>query len=148
MEQLINAATIPYYVTTMLFILGGAFIAAIIFIFVAEEGNIRDEVKIIITLFIIGAILLASGVHCKNVYSKNNDQARSITKSIIAKEYPDAVDFYWSLDTGSFTENGIKHEIEYKKTVNNEEKLIVTVKDGQAKSNNAKTFDIPKNKTK
>ena len=42
MEQLINAATIPYYVTTMLFILGGAFIAAIIFIFVAEEGNIRD----------------------------------------------------------------------------------------------------------
>ena len=148
MEQLIDAAKMPYWATAILFILGGAFIATILFIFVAEEGHIREEAKIIIVLFIIGIILLVLGVYCKNIYSRNNDQAKSIAKSIIAKEYPNAADFYWSLDTGSFTENGIKHEIEYKKTVNNEEKLIVTVKYGQAKSNNAKTFDIPKNKTK
>ena len=148
MEQLINAATMPFYATLILFILGGAFICVAILIFVVEHGNIKEEVKTIIALLVIGVILLASGVHCKIIYSKNNNQAKSIVKNVIAKGYHDASDFYWNLDTGSFTENGVEYKIEYKKTVNDEEKLIVTANGGQSKDNNAKTLDIPKEKSK
>ena len=148
MEQLINAATMPFYATPILFILGGAFICVAILIFVVEHGNIKEEVKTIIALLVIGVILLASGVHCKNIYSKNNDQAKAIAKTIIAEEYPNATEFFWNLDTGSFTENGVEYKIEYKKTINDEEKLIVTANGGQSKDNNAKTLDIPKEKSK
>lgn len=144
MEQLINAAKTPYYTTVMLFILGGAFIATILFIFVAEHGNVREEAKIIMVLFVIGAILLASGFYCKNIYSKNNDPAKSIVKNVIAKEYPDATEFRFELDTGYFTNNGTEYKIKYQKTVSNEEKLIITVKDEQSKNKNVKTLDIPK----
>lgn len=110
--------------------------------------NIKEEVKVIIALLVIGAILLASGVHCKNIYSKSNDQTKSIAKSVIAKEYPDATEFYWNLDIGSFTNNGTEYKIKYQKTVSNEEKLIITVKDEQSKNKNAKMLDIPKKKSK
>lgn len=144
MEQLINVAKMPYWATTILFFLGGAFIGVAILIFVVENGNIKEEVKVIIALLVIGAILLASGVYCKNIYSKSNDQTKSIAKSVIAKEYPDATEFYWNLDIGSFTDNGTEYKIEYQKTVSNEEKLIVTVKDEQFKNKNAKMLDVPK----
>lgn len=148
MEQLINAATMPYQATIIFFILGGAFIGVAILIFVVENGNVKEEVKIIIALLVIGAILLASGFYCKNIYSKSNDQAKSIAKSVIAKEYPDATEFYWNLDIGSFTNNGTEYKIEYQKTVSNKEKLIITVKDEQSKDKNVKTLDIPKEKLK
>lgn len=138
MEQLISAVTMPYYATIILSFLGGVFIGVAILIFVVEHGNIKEEVKVIIALLVIGAILLASGVHCKNIYSKNNDPARSIAKNIIAKEYPDATEFYWNLGIGSFTNNGTEYKIKYQKTVSNKEKLIVTIKDEQSKSKNAK----------
>ena len=144
MEQLINAAKMPCYATIILFVLGGACIFTIILIFAAENENVKEEAKTMIVLFIIGAILLASGTYCKSIYSKNNNQTKSIVKNVIAKEYHDASDFYWNLNTGSFTENGVEYKIEYKKTVSDEEKLIVTVKKGQSKDNNAKTLDIPK----
>jgi len=146
MEQLINAATMPYYATIILFILGGAFIGGAIFIFVIEHGNIKEEVKVIITLLIIGATLLASGIYCKNIYSKYNNQAKSIVKDVIAREYPDATEFRFELDTGYFIENGIKYKAEYQKTISNEEKLIITVNDFIAPDNNKsiKTLDIPK----
>ena len=86
MEQLINAATIPYWATIILSFLGGAFIGVAILIFVVEHENIKEEVKVIIALFVIGAILLALGVHCKNTYSRYNNQAKSIVKDVIAKE--------------------------------------------------------------
>lgn len=130
------------------FFLGGAFIGVAILIFVVENENIKEEVKVIIALLVIGAILLASGVHCKNIYSKSNDQTKSIAKSVIAKEYPDATEFYWNLDIGSFTNNGTEYKIKYQKTVSNEEKLIITVKDEQSKNKNAKMLDIPKKKSK
>ena len=144
MEQLINAGRPPCYATFILFILGGAFIFTTILIFIAANENIKEEAKTIIVLFAIGVILLVSGFCCKNIYGKNNDQAKSIVKNVIAKEYPDATDFYWNLDTGSFTENGVEYKIGYKKTVNDEEKLIVTVNKGQSENKNAKTLDIPK----
>ena len=148
MEQLINAATMPFYATLILFILGGAFICVAILIFVVEHGNIKEEVKTIIALLVIGVILLASGVHCKNIYSKNNDQAKAIAKTIIAEEYPNATDFFWNLDIGSFVDNGVEYKIKYQKTVSNEEKLIITVKDEQSENKNTKMLDIPKEKLK
>ena len=144
MEQLINAATMPCYATLILFILGGAFIFTTILIFTAANDDVKEVAKVIIVLFIIGIILLASGFYCKNIYSKYNNQAKSIVKNVIAKEYHDASDFYWNLNTGSFTENGVEYKIEYKKTVNDEEKLIITIKDEQSKNKNVKTLDIPK----
>lgn len=148
MEQLINAATMPYWTATILYFLGGAFIGVAILIFVVENENIKEEAKIIMVLFVIGAILLALGVRCKNIYSGYNNQAKSIVKDIIAKEYPDATEFRFELDTGYFTNNGTEYKIEYQKTVSNEEKLIITVKDEQSKDKNVKTLDIPKEKLK
>lgn len=148
MEQLINAATMPYWATMVLYFLGGAFIGVAILIFIAEHGNIKEEVKVIIVLLVIGAILLVLGVHCKNIYSGYNNQAKSIVKDVIAKEYPDATEFRFELDTGYFTNNGTEYKIEYQKTVSNEEKLIITVKDEQSKDKNVKMLDIPKEKLK
>lgn len=148
MEQLINAATMPYWATTILYFLGGAFIGVAILIFVIENENIKEEIKVIITLLVIGAILLALGVHCKNIYSGYNNQAKSIVKDVIAKEYPDATEFRFELDTGYFTNNGTEYKIEYQKTVSNEEKLIISVKDEQSIDKNIKTLDIPKEKLK
>lgn len=144
MEQLINVAKMPYWATTILFFLGGAFIGVAILILVVENENIKEEVKVIIALLVIGAILLASGVHCKNIYSGYNNQAKSIVKDVIAKEYPDATEFRFKLDTGYFTNNGTEYKIKYQKTVSNEEKLIVTVKNEQSKNKNVKTLDVPK----
>lgn len=148
MEQLINAATMPYWTATILYFLGGAFIGVAILIFVVKNENIKEEAKIIMVLFVIGAILLALGVRCKNIYSGYNNQAKSIVKDVIAKEYPDATEFRFELDTGYFTNNGTEYKIEYQKTVSNEEKLIITVKDEQSKDKNVKTLDIPKEKLK
>lgn len=148
MEQLINAATMPYWATMVLYFLGGAFIGVAILIFIAEHENIKEEVKVIIALLVIGAILLVLGVHCKNIYSGYNNQAKSIVKDVIAKEYPDATEFRFELDTGYFTNNGTEYKIEYQKTVSNEEKLIITVKDEQSKDKNVKMLDIPKEKLK
>lgn len=148
MEQLINAATMPYWATMVLYLLGGAFIGVAILIFIAEHGNIKEKVKVIIALLVIGAILLVLGVHCKNIYSGYNNQAKSIVKDVIAKEYPDATEFRFELDTGYFTNNGTEYKIEYQKTVSNEEKLIITVKDEQSKDKNVKMLDIPKEKLK
>ena len=143
MEQLISAATMPYYATIVLFIFGGAFIGGAILIFVVEHGNIKEDVKIIIALLVIGTILLALGFHCKNIYSRYNNQAKSIVKDVIAREYPDATEFRFELDTGYVTANGTEYKIKYQKTISNEEKLIITVNDGH-ENKIVKTLDIPK----
>lgn len=62
MEQLINAATMPYWATIILSFLGGAFIGVAILIFVVEHGNIKKEENIMgYLLFIVGAILVILG---------------------------------------------------------------------------------------
>lgn len=148
MEQLISAATMPYWVTMILFFLGGAFIGVAILIFIIENENLKEEVKTIIVLLVIGTILLALGYYCnKNIYSKYNNQIKSIVKDVIAREYPDATEFSFELDTGYFTENGIEYEAEYQKTISDEEKLIITIasdNDEQSKDKSIKTLDIPK----
>lgn len=160
MEQLINAATIPYYASAILLALGAILLGTlgiIVLITSIVEGkeDVKKRIKLIIALFIIGMPLLASGFYCKDIYDKCNNQAKSIVKNIIAKEYPDATKFEFDLfdlndesctkmSQGSFTENGMKYKIEYQKTISDEEKLIVTVKGGQSKNKDVKTFNIPK----
>lgn len=138
MEQLINAATMPYIASAILFTLGTAFLGSILIFIVGGTENTKKRIKIIIALFIVGMPMLASGFYCKSIYDKYNNQAKSIVKNVIAKEYPDATEFEFELGEGYFVENGINYEFEYQKNISGEEKLIV-INDKQIK-----TLDIPK----
>lgn len=141
MEQLISAATMPYIASAILLTLGTAFLGSIlIFIVDIVEGteNTKKRIKTIIALFIVGMPMLASGFYCKSIYDKYSNQAKSIVKNVIAKEYPDATEFEFELGEGYFVENGINYEFEYQKNISGEEKLIV-INDKQIK-----TLDIPK----
>ena len=82
--------------------------------------------------------MLASGFYCKSIYDKYSNQAKSIVKNVIAKEYPDATEFEFELGEGYFVENGINYDFEYQKNISGKEKLIV-INDKQIK-----TLDIPK----
>ena len=138
MEQLISAATMPYIASAILFTLGTAFLGSILIFIVGGTENTKKRIKIIIALFIVGMPMLASGFYCKSIYDKYSNQAKSIVKNVIAKEYPDATEFEFELDEGDFVENGINYEFEYQKNISGEEKLIV-INDKQIK-----TLDIPK----
>lgn len=141
MEQLISAATMPYIASAILLTLGTAFLGSIlIFIVDIVEGteNTKKRIKTIIALFIVGMPMLASGFYCKSIYDKYSNQAKSIVKNVIAKEYPDATEFEFELGEGYFVENGINYEFEYQKNISGEEKLIVI------NYKQIKTLDIPK----
>lgn len=138
MEQLISAATMPYIASAILLILGTAFLGSILIFIVGGTENTKKRIKIIIALFIVGMPMLASGFYCKSIYDKYSNQAKSIVKNVIAKEYPDATEFEFELDEGDFVENGINYEFEYQKNISGEEKLVV-INDKQIK-----TLDIPK----
>lgn len=138
MEQLISAATMPYIASAILFTLGTAFLGSILIFIVGETENTKKRIKIIIALFIVGMPMLASGFYCKSIYDKYSNQAKSIVKNVIAKEYPDATEFEFELGEGYFVENGINYEFEYQKNISGEEKLVV-INDKQIK-----TLDIPK----
>lgn len=138
MEQLISAATMPYIASAILFTLGTAFLGSILIFIVGGTENTKKRIKIIIALFIVGMPMLASGFYCKSIYDKYSNQAKSIVKNVIAKEYPDATEFEFELDEGDFVENGINYEFEYQKNISGEEKLVV-INDKQIK-----TLDIPK----
>lgn len=138
MEQLISAATMPYIASAILFTLGTAFLGSILIFIVGGTENTKKRIKIIIALFIVGMPMLASGFYCKRIYDKYSNQAKSIVKNVIAKEYPDATEFEFELGEGYFVEKGINYEFEYQKNISGEEKLIV-INDKQIK-----TLDIPK----
>lgn len=138
MEQLISAATMPYIASAILFTLGTAFLGSILIFIVGGTENTKKRIKIIIALFIVGMPMLASGFYCKGIYDKYNNQAKSIVKNVIAKEYPDATEFEFELGEGYFVENGINYDFEYQKNISGKEKLIV-INDKQIK-----TLDIPK----
>jgi hypothetical protein len=138
MEQLISAATMPYLASAILLTLGTAFLGSIPIFIVEGTENTKKRIKIIIALFIVGMPMLASGFYCKSIYDKYSNQAKSIVKNVIAKEYPDATEFEFELDEGDFVENGINYEFEYQKNISGKEKLIV-INDKQIK-----TLDIPK----
>lgn len=141
MEQLINTATPYYYAMLGFCIFGIAIICASIALFIISDMTTGKESLI---MFILGVLLFIPGLHFGNIFDKYNEQMTAIVKPIISENYPDATDFYYGLDDGHFTTNDIEYKIQYKKTVNNEEKLIITVKDEQSKDKNTKMLDIPK----
>ena len=148
MEQLINAAKIPFCMSIILIALGTVFLVPIPIFIVEGTEDTNKRIKIIIALFIVGMPLLASGFYCKGIYDKYNNQAKSIVKNVIAKEYPDATEFEFELTEGYFVENGINYEFEYQKTIGGEEKLIVTTEKGLFENKNVKTLNIPREITK
>ena len=141
MEQLINTATFYLYVLSIFLISGGGSIWFSILIFIFSDMTICKKSLI---AFILGVLLLIPGLHFVKIYGKYNEQIIAIVKPVISENYPDATDFSYSIDTGSFTENDIEYKIQYKKTISNEEKLIVTINDELSKNKNVKTLDIPK----
>ena len=142
MEQLINAATPYYYIMLTFCSFGIGLICTSVIIFIFSGFTCKEEFIILI----LGVLLFIPGFHFGNVYEKYDKPITAIVKPVICESYPDATDFYWGLDTGSFTDNGTEYKIKYKKTVKNEEKLIISVK--KQSDNNSdkqiKTLDIPK----
>lgn len=143
MEQLINAATPYYYIMVAFWAFGIGIICIGVIIFILLEMTAGKEAFFIL---ILGVLFFIPGVHFGNIFDKYNEQMTAIVKPIISENYPDATDFYYGLDAGHFTTNDIEYKIQYKKTVNNEEKLIITVNYFIAPGNNKsiKTLDIPK----
>lgn len=143
MEQLINAATPYYYIMVAFWAFGIGIICIGVIIFILSEMTAGKEAFFIL---ILGVLFFIPGVHFGNIFDKYNEQMTAIVKPIISENYPDATDFYYGLDAGHFTTNDIEYKIQYKKTVNNEEKLIITVNYFIAPGNNKsiKTLDIPK----
>jgi hypothetical protein len=141
MEQLVNAVTPYYYAMAAFLFFGFGIIGFSIIIFIISNMTTKKELLIMLNL---GGILIIPGLYFSNICDKYNEQTIAIVKPVISENYPDATDFSYSIDEGSFTENNIEYKIQYKKTVNNEEKLIITVKDEQSKDKNTKMLDIPK----
>lgn len=142
MEQLINAATPYYYIMLTFCFFGIGIICTSVIIFILSGFACKEECIILI----LGVLLFIPGFHFGNIYCKYNDQMIAIVKPVISENYPEATDFSYDLDTGSFTDNDVEYKIKYKKTVKNEEKLIISVK--KQSDNNSdkqiKTLDIPK----
>lgn len=141
MEQLINAATPYYYIMVAFWAFGIGILCIGVIIFILSEMTADKEAFFIL---ILGVLFFIPGVHFGNIFGKYNDQMTAIVKPVISESYPNATDFSYCIDKGSFTENDIEYKIQYKKTVKNEEKLIITVKDEQSKDKNTKMLDIPK----
>lgn len=143
MEQLINAATPYCYAMLGFWTFGIAIICASIALFIISDMITGKESPI---MFILGVLLFIPGLHFGNIYDKYDDQMTAIIKPVISESYPNATDFSYCLDKGSFTENDIEYKIQYKKTIKNEEKLIISVKkqSDDNKDKQIKTLNIPK----
>ena len=143
MEQLIRAATLYNYAMLAFLFFGVGSICFGIIIFIVSAMAADKELLIMLNL---GGILIITGLHFGNICNKYDDQITAIIKPVISESYSNATDFFYCVDEGSFTENDIEYKIQYKKTINNEEKLIITVNYFIAPGNNKsiKTLDIPK----
>lgn len=143
MEQLISVATPYYYAMLAFFVLALGIISVAIIIFICSGATACIESFVIL---ILGILFFIPEVHFGNIFGKYNDQMTAIVKPIISENYPDATDFYYGLDAGHFTTNDIEYKIQYKKTIKNEDKLIISVKkqSGDNKNKQIKTLNIPK----
>lgn len=143
MEQLISAATPYYYAMVAFCVLALGIISVAIIIFICSGATASIESFVIL---ILGILFFIPEVHFGNIFDKYNDQMTAIVKPIISENYPDATDFYYGLDAGHFTTNDIEYKIQYKKTIKNEEKLIISVKkqSDDNKDKQIKTLNIPR----
>lgn len=147
MEQLISAATPYYYAMVAFCVLALGIISVAIIIFICSGATASIESFVIL---ILGILFFIPEVHFGNIFDKYNDQMTAIVKPIISENYPDATDFYYDLDAGHFTTNDIEYKIQYKKTIKNEEKLIISVKkqSDDNKDKQIKTLNIPRTTSK
>lgn len=143
MEQLINTATPYYYAMVAFCVLALGIISVAIIIFICSGATASIESFVIL---ILGILFFIPEEHFGNIFDKYNEPITAIVKPVICESYPDATDFCWGLDTGSFTDNGTEYKIKYKKTVKNEEKLIISAKkqSDDNKDKQIKTLNIPK----
>lgn len=143
MEQLISAATPYYYIMIAFWAFGIGIICIGVIIFILSEMTAGKEAFFIL---ILGVLFFIPGVHFGNIFGKYNDQMTAIVKPAISESYPNATDFSYCINKGSFTENDIEYKIQYKKTIKNEEKLTISVKkqSGDNKDKQTKTLNIPK----
>lgn len=141
MEQLINTATPYYYAELVFFIIGLGIVGVAIFIFLGATA-----IKEAFIILILGALFFIPTFHFSNICNKYNERITAIVKPVISESFPNATDFSYFLDVGSFTTNDIEYKIRYKKTVKNEEKLIISVKkqSDDNKDKQTKTLNIPK----
>lgn len=103
MEQLISAATPYYYAMLAFFVLALGIISVAIIIFICSGATACIESFVIL---ILGILFFIPGFHFGNIYEKYDKPITAIVKPVICESYPDATDFCWDLDTGSFTDNG------------------------------------------
>lgn len=130
MEQLINAGTRSTVMFIVFIFIAGAIlifntIAFIIKCLVNEYTPM--ELKRFSIIFTIGLIMLIPS--CQSFKSSKNysQQAEAIAQKVIAEHYPDATNFDYFLNEGSFKDNGIDYSIDYEKTISNKEYLIVSI---------------------
>lgn len=80
MEQLINVAKMPYWATTILFFLGGAFIGVALMInAICQKANliIIFSILTLIFLYCFVNILTDNGAHLVNIYNKIQEMQKS-----------------------------------------------------------------------
>lgn len=141
MEQLISAATPYYYAELVFFIIGLGIVGVAIFIFLGATA-----IKEAFIILILGALFFIPTFHFSNICNKYNERITAIVKPVISESFPNATDFSYFLDVGSFTENDIEYKVKYQKNIRDEEKLIISIKKQSYdnKDKQIKTLYIPK----
>ncbi len=141
MEQLINTATPYYYAELVFFIIGLGIVGVAIFIFLGATA-----IKEAFIILILGALFFIPTFHFSNICNKYNERITAIVKPVISESFPNATDFSYFLDVGSFTENDIEYKVKYQKNIRDEEKLIISIKKQSYdnKDKQIKTLYIPK----
>lgn len=130
MEQLISAGTRSVVMFMVFISIAGAIlifstIAFIIKCLVNEYTPM--ELKRFSIIFTIGLIMLIPSYQSFKSSKNYSQQTEAIAQKVIAKYYPDATNFSYFLDEGSFENNEVKYGIYYKKTVSNKEYFIVSI---------------------
>lgn len=130
MEQLINAGTRSAVMFIVFIFIAGAILIfnTIAFIIEGMIGEYtRDKLKRFLVISAIGLIILVLDHQNFKSFKNYSQQAELIAQKVIAEYYPDATNFSYFLNEGSFENNEVKYDIYYKKTVNNKEYFIVSI---------------------
>lgn len=125
MEQLINTATPYYYAMVAFCVLALGIISVAIIIFICSGATASIESFVIL---ILGILFFIPEEHFGNIFDKYNEPITAIVKPVICESYPDATDFCWGLDTGSFTDNGTEYKLSTKRLLKMKKNLSYQLK--------------------
>ena len=118
MEQLINAGTRSTVMFIVFIFIAGAILIfnTIAFIIEGMIGEYtRDKLKRFLVISAIGLIILVLDHQNFKSFKNYSQQAELIAQKVIAEHYPDAINFDYFLNEGSFEDNGIDYGIDYEK---------------------------------